>query len=51
MNRLMVLSEIGRDIAQVFFASIVIGPIMSGAFKIETLIAGISLTIVSKYIF
>lgn len=46
MNRLIIISEIMRDVAQVFFASVAIAPIMSGVINIRTFSAGILFSLV-----
>ncbi len=43
MNRSAVVSEISRDISQVFFASIFVDPIMRGGIDARLVIAGLIL--------
>ena len=46
MQKTIAISEIIRDIAQIFFASVVIAPIMSGIVNGFTFFVGISFSIV-----
>ena len=43
MSRVQVLSEITRDMAQVFFASVVVDPLLSGAFNMQAMAIGLLL--------
>ena len=46
MSKLIVASEISRDISQVFFASVFVDPIVKGAFDVGTISLGLLLAII-----
>jgi len=50
MNKLEILSQISRDIGQVLFASMFIGPVISGTLEIPVVIAGFIFTLLAWYI-
>ena len=49
VSRLKIISDIFRDIAQVFFASVLVGPIVSGETSVLILLAGLMLALGSWY--
>ena len=40
------LSEVSRDIGQVFFASLAVGPLISGSMSVRVLAAGLLLSLI-----
>ena len=48
--KLKTISDISRDIAQVFFASVFIGPLVSGSENLSMLMAGIFLAFIFWYL-
>jgi len=50
MKKLEALSQISRDIGQVFFASTFIGPMVSGAFDTPIVVAGFIFTLLAWYV-
>ncbi|OHA03459.1 MAG: hypothetical protein A3J58_03630 [Candidatus Sungbacteria bacterium RIFCSPHIGHO2_02_FULL_52_23] len=45
VSRLKIISDIFRDIAQVFFVSVLVGPIVSGETSILIIMAGLALAL------
>lgn len=50
MTKSETLSQISRDIGQVLFASMFIGPIMDGVFKLSVIATGFVFTLLAWYI-
>ncbi|MBI3075187.1 MAG: hypothetical protein HYY92_03190 [Parcubacteria group bacterium] len=44
------LSQISRDIGQVFFASMFVGPVVSGSFDTSVVVAGFIFTLLAWYV-
>ncbi len=50
MNRIGVISEISRDVAQVFFASVLVDPIIRGEFRPFVMGVGILISLTTWYV-